>query len=100
MFGRVSDSLASTFDLNVAPSRQYYITDNELQASSGSGDCCPPVVDPKTWLVLVGFIALATYFLRIEVTMSMLMMARKRKRRSFTHISPPLDIINAGNEQN
>ena len=68
--------------------------------SGGGGDCCPLVVDPKTFLVLLGFIGLAVYFLQIEITMSMLMMARKRKRRSFTHISPPLDIIHAGNEQN
>ena len=34
-------------------------------ASSGYGDCCPPVVDPYTLLALLAGIALAAYFLRL-----------------------------------
>ena len=51
--------------------------------SSGYGsDCCPPVVDPLTWLALLGFIAAATYLLNEVIAMSMLMMARKRRKRN------------------
>ena len=47
------------------------------EASSGYGDsCCPPVVDPYTWLALIAGIALATYFLRITITTTL-----KRKKR-------------------
>ena len=35
--------------------------------SSGGGDCCPPVVDPLTFLALLGFIAAATYFLQRKI---------------------------------
>ena len=48
--------------------------------SSGYGDCCPPVIDPLTYAALLGFLALATYFFERLIAMSMLMMA-KRKRR-------------------
>ena len=59
-------------------------TDSETEArslfgaaSSGYGDkCCPPVVDPYTWLALIAGIALATYFLRITITTTL-----KRKKR-------------------
>ena len=49
--------------------------------SSGGGDCCPLVVDPLTYAALIGFIGLATYFFREFIAMSMLMMARKRRRK-------------------
>ena len=39
-------------------------------ASGHGGDCCPPVVDPKTLLTLLGFLAAATYFLNIDITMN------------------------------
>ena len=46
-------------------------------ASSGyESSCCPPVVDPYTWLALISGIALATYFLRITITTTL-----KRKKR-------------------
>ncbi len=48
---------------------------------SGLGsDCCDPVIDPKTVLGLMTFIGAATYFLQQQIEMSMLMMARKRRR--------------------
>ena len=49
-------------------------------SSSGSGeDCCPLVVDPLLLLTLTSFIAAAVYLLNIEITMSMLMMARRKR---------------------
>ena len=54
--------------------------------SSGYGsDCCPLVVDPLTFISLLSFVALATYFLQQQIEMSMLMMAR-RKRETFDFI--------------
>ena len=49
-------------------------------------DCCPPVVDPLTFTALMSFLALATYFLRIRITMD-LMMAGRKKRRSISRNS-------------
>ena len=45
------------------------------------GDCCDLVVDPLTFIALVGFIALATYFLQQFIEMSMLEMMRRKKRK-------------------
>ena len=39
------------------------------------------MVDPLTMLALVGGIALATYFFEIQIRNSMLMMARKKRRK-------------------
>ena len=48
--------------------------------SSGYGDkCCPPVVDPYTWLALIGGIALATFFLQQAIVMNI-----GRKKRSMS----------------
>jgi hypothetical protein len=48
-------------------------------ASSGYGDdCCPPVVDPFTWLALIGGIALATFFLQQAIVKNV--MPKKKKR--------------------
>ena len=47
---------------------------------SSSHDCCPLVVDPLTLLALGAFLAAAVYLLNELIAMSMLMMARKRKR--------------------
>ena len=41
--------------------------------------CCPKVVDPYTWIVLIGGIALATYFLRVVIVVKM---PGSRKRRA------------------
>ena len=46
----------------------------------GYDDCCPLVFDPLTYVALMSFIALATYFLWVAVTMNI--MGRKRKKRS------------------
>ena len=62
---------------------------------SGGGDCCPLVVDPLTYAALLGFIALATYFLNILIAMSMLMMRRKRRRKRELNFETflPVDIL-------
>ena len=45
--------------------------DQSFGASSGYGsDCCPPVVDPLTFIALLGFIAAATYFLQRKIIIS------------------------------
>jgi hypothetical protein len=65
---QIHDSLANT----TTQARRMY-----GEASSGYGDsCCPPVVDPYTWLALIAGIGLATYFLRITITTTL-----KRKKR-------------------
>merc|ERR1711892_221344 len=47
--------------------------------SSGYGDqCCPPVVDPYTFLALIGGIALATFFLQMAIVN---IIGKKRRRR-------------------
>merc|ERR1712045_615012 len=48
--------------------------------SSGGSDCCPPVVDPLTFIALLGFIAAATYFLQQQITM---LLGRRRRKRSY-----------------
>ena len=72
---------------------------------SGGGhgmDCCPLVVDPLTFAALTGFIGLATYFLERYIAMSMLMMARKKRRkRAFnlnedTIVHETIDIFSEG----
>ena len=45
----------------------------------GYDDCCPPVVDPSTWLALIAGIALATFFLR-QVIITTTFNGRRRKR--------------------
>ena len=67
---------------------------------SGSG-CCPLVVDPLSYAALIGGIALATYFFQIQITNSMLMMARKKRRkRAFNLnediVNETIDIFNEG----
>ena len=61
---------------------------------SGGGDCCPLVVDPLTYASLLGFIALATYFLNVLIAMSMLMMRRKRRRKRDFETFLPVDTLN------
>ncbi len=50
--------------------------------SGGGGDelCCPLVADPLTVFTLLSFIAFATAFLNVLVTMNIMM--RRRRRRS------------------
>ena len=49
-----------------------------LSGATGSGQCCPPVVDLYSWIGLLGGIALATYFLRVAIITNIM-----RRRRSF-----------------
>ena len=42
----------------------------------GYGECCPPVVDPYTYLALV------TWFLQMTIVMTEFMMMKRRKRSS------------------
>ena len=43
-------------------------------------ECCPLVVDPLTFFTLLGFLAGATYFLNVLITMNI--MPRRRRRES------------------
>ena len=49
-------------------------------SGSAGSDCCPLFVDPLTFISIVAFIGLATYFLQEFIAMSMLMMARQKRR--------------------
>ena len=49
-------------------------------SSYGGGSCCEGVIDPLTFISLLAFLGLATYFLNELIAMSNLMMARRRKR--------------------
>ena len=44
-------------------------------------ECCPLVIDPLILCALLGLIAAATYFLRIQITMNMNIVGRKRRRK-------------------
>ena len=37
----------------------------------GYGECCPPVVDPYTYLALLAGVALVTWFLQMTIVMTM-----------------------------
>ena len=64
-------------------------------ASSGYGEtCCPPVVDPYTWLALISGIALATYFLRITITTTL--KKRRRKKRGADESIDDLNLVLSG----
>ena len=74
------------------------IVNNRVASFSGfGGDCCPLVMDPLTIFALLGFLAAATYMLRVEITMSMLMAAGRRRKRdvrnSYQNI---LDVLHSG----
>lgn len=66
---------------------KYNYLDNTRSSGYGShssgyeSDCCPPVIDPLTYIAFLGFIALATYFLNQFIAMSMIEMASGRKKR-------------------
>ena len=47
-------------------------------SSTGTPVCCPNVVDPYTWVALLGGVLLATYFLRLAIINNI---SRRRKRR-------------------
>ena len=56
------------------PSLARAISSNPLHAAAsggyGGGGCCPPVVDPYTLFALGAGVALATYFLRVLITVT------------------------------
>lgn len=60
---------------------------------SSSHDCCPLVVDPLTLLALGAFLAAAVYLLNELIAMSMLMMARKRKRSANLAKDLPMSML-------
>ena len=43
-----------------------------VASESGHGDCCPLVVDTKTLLTMLAFLAAATYFLYVDITMNIM----------------------------
>ena len=51
--------------------------DPMVASESGHGDCCPPVVDTKTLLTMLAFLAAATYFLYVDITMNIMGMASR-----------------------
>ena len=57
-----------------------YLVDLTGSYSSGYGDkCCPPVVDPYTWLALIAGIALATFFLQMAIVNNIPVGGRKKR---------------------
>ena len=46
--------------------------------------CCPLVVDPLTLFALLGFIAAATAFLNVLITMNIMAPGRKRRKRDLS----------------
>ena len=51
-----------------------------IHGHSSYSNCCEGVVDYKAFLSLIGFLALATWFLQNLIEMSMLEMMRRKKR--------------------
>ena len=47
---------------------------DSVSSSHGYDHCCPPVFDPYTLVALIGGSALATYFLRLIVIITEIMM--------------------------
>ena len=43
------------------------LADDSFSSRQHGGHCCPLVINPYTWLALVGGVALATYFLRAVI---------------------------------
>ena len=58
-------------------------------------DCCGVVIDTYTYLALMSFIFLATYFLWVAITMNV-MAGRRRKRTTSDHL---FDVYWAGMKQ-
>ena len=55
---------------------------NHLHSGGGGMECCPLVVDYLTFISLLTFIGLATYFFNEFIAMSMLAKKKKRRRRN------------------
>ena len=66
------------YGLNSDSYSLYTSANNDRQGQFSSyggghgGGCCPLVIDTLTFLSLIGFIALATYFFNIQIAASML----------------------------
>ena len=73
-----------------------YHSDHYGSFSGHGSGCCPLVVDPLSYAALVGGIALATYFFQIQIMNSMLMMARKKRRKRALNLNETIDIFNEG----
>ena len=95
--------------LQAAPSSGYghssyndgYHSDHYGSFSGHGSGCCPLVVDPLEYAALIGGIALATYFFQIQIMNSMLMMARKKRRKRALNlnediVNETIDIFNEG----
>ena len=50
-----------------------------ISSGHGSGNCCPLVVNTKSFLALLGFMALAVWFLNNVIEMSALPVKRKKR---------------------
>ena len=81
-------------------SQQHYIqrrrkTPDDLAgaASGGGGECCAHVVSPLVFLATLAGLAIATFFLRMAITMNL---RRKRRRRSVMKSSKSLMYILTG----
>ena len=53
-----------------------------------NGECCPPVVDPYTFLALIAGISLATWFLQMVIVMTDFGMGGGRFRRDLFKEKP------------
>ena len=53
-----------------------------------NGECCPPVVDPYTFLALIAGISLATWFLQMVIVMTDFGMGGGRFRRDLFKENP------------
>ena len=81
----VSSNSLQQFIKNLLSSTNPLQNGTEVSGRDGHGSyCCPPVVDPYTWIALIAGIALATYFLRVVIIVKMPMVKRssQRKRRA------------------
>ena len=45
----------------------------------GYGECCPPVVDPYTYLALIAGMALVTWFLQMTIVMTTFEPPRRKR---------------------
>ena len=67
-------SVSGAHDKSSHPSLARAISSDPLNAAAsggyGGGGCCPPVVDPYTLFALGAGVALATYFLRVLITVT------------------------------
>ena len=63
-----------------------------LISGDTGGTCCPPVVDPYSWVALLGGITLTTYFLRVAIITN-IMGRRKRDFASFSLLEGEFEML-------